>query len=266
MKLTIASLFVAATLVSATAVSAEPIQADYVPQAKAGNVVIVTEYLTVTAGARPPASSTKPTAAKPNANESTTTAVKTVAPSGQNEAAGNGAATPASQPPAADSKAADTPATPAAAASVPAMASSAPAPAASRPAENAQVPSPAQATPAASAATQPTSGNSSGGDTFTGDGTYFSPGLGSCGLTNSDSDLIAAIPAPQYGTNPNPNNAEVCGKCALVKGPKGQVKVKITDRCPVCKSGDLDLSPSAFEKIGDFVAGRIPISWSFVAC
>ncbi|KAJ1659580.1 hypothetical protein GGF38_004057, partial [Coemansia sp. RSA 25] len=80
MKLTIASLFVAATLVSATAVSAEPIQADYVPQGKAGNVVIVTEYLTVTAGARPPASSAKPTAAKPNANESTTTAVKTVAP------------------------------------------------------------------------------------------------------------------------------------------------------------------------------------------
>ncbi|ORX69079.1 barwin-like endoglucanase, partial [Linderina pennispora] len=92
------------------------------------------------------------------------------------------------------------------------------------------------------------------------------PGLGSCGLTNTDTDMIAAISAPQYGTTANPNNAPICGKCALVNGPKGQVKVKIVDRCPVCKTGDLDLSPSAFEKIGNFDDGRISISWSFVDC
>ncbi|KAJ1963820.1 hypothetical protein GGI12_001814, partial [Dipsacomyces acuminosporus] len=79
-------------------------------------------------------------------------------------------------------------------------------------------------------------------------------------------ELIAALNAPQYGNTPNPNNAPVCGKCALVKGPKGQVKVKITDRCPACKHGDLDLSPSAFDRIGNRAAGRIKISWSFVAC
>ncbi|KAJ2353053.1 hypothetical protein GGF43_003585, partial [Coemansia sp. RSA 2618] len=99
-------------------------------------------------------------------------------------------------------------------------------------------------------------GGGSSGETFSGDGTYYTPGLGSCGKTNTDSDLIAAINAPQYGTNANPNQAEVCGKCALVKGPKGEVKVTITDRCPVCKSGDLDLSPSAFEQIGEFDDGR----------
>ncbi|KAI8318774.1 barwin-like endoglucanase, partial [Martensiomyces pterosporus] len=112
----------------------------------------------------------------------------------------------------------------------------------------------------------PASNSSAFTGSFAGDGTYYTPGLGSCGLTNTDSDLIAAINAPQYGTNANPNNAPICGQCALVKGPKGQVKVKITDRCPVCKHGDLDLSPSAFEKVGDFDAGRIQISWSFVAC
>ncbi|KAJ2776712.1 hypothetical protein H4R18_005523 [Coemansia javaensis] len=109
------------------------------------------------------------------------------------------------------------------------------------------------------------SSGGSGGE-FSGDGTYYSPGLGSCGDTHGDSDLIAAINAPQYGTNANPNQAAVCGRCALVKGPLGQVKVKIVDRCPVCKSGDLDLSPAAFDRIGKQEVGRIGISWSFVAC
>ncbi|KAJ2718878.1 hypothetical protein GGI07_005543 [Coemansia sp. Benny D115] len=104
------------------------------------------------------------------------------------------------------------------------------------------------------------------GEVFSGDGTYFTPGLGSCGLTNTDDDLIVAINAPQYGTTANPNQAPVCGQCILAKGPKGEVKVTVTDRCPVCKSGDLDFSPSAFEKIGDFDDGRIPITWQFVNC
>ncbi|KAJ1862091.1 hypothetical protein LPJ78_004933 [Coemansia sp. RSA 989] len=110
------------------------------------------------------------------------------------------------------------------------------------------------------------SSQGSSGDTYTGDGTYYTPGLGSCGKTNTESDLIAAINAPQYGANANPNQAGVCGKCAQVKGPKGEVKVTITDRCPVCKSGDLDLSPAAFNKIGNPSDGRISISWSFVDC
>ncbi|KAJ2806983.1 hypothetical protein H4R20_001475 [Coemansia guatemalensis] len=108
-------------------------------------------------------------------------------------------------------------------------------------------------------------GGSSGG-TYSGDGTYYTPGLGACGKTNSDSDLIAAINAPQYDATGSSNSAAICGKCAQVKGPKGEVKVTITDRCPVCKSGDLDLSPAAFDQIGDQSEGRISISWSFVDC
>ncbi|KAJ2654232.1 hypothetical protein IWW48_006242 [Coemansia sp. RSA 1200] len=108
------------------------------------------------------------------------------------------------------------------------------------------------------------SGNS---ETFSGDGTYYTPGLGSCGETNSDSDMVAAINAPQYGASSgDPNSASVCGKCALVKGDKGQVKVKIVDKCPPCKHGDLDLSTAAFKQIGNTDDGRIPITWSFVDC
>ncbi|KAJ1799716.1 hypothetical protein LPJ59_001640 [Coemansia sp. RSA 2399] len=125
-------------------------------------------------------------------------------------------------------------------------------------------------TPASSSASGDGGSSSGGGDsqTFTGDGTYYSPGLGACGITNTDSDLIAAINAEQYGSSSsgNSNSASVCGKCVQVKGPNGQVKVKITDKCPSCKSGDLDLSPAAFDQIGSEAAGRISISWSFVDC
>ena len=40
--------------------------------------------------------------------------------------------------------------------------------------------------------------------------------------------------------------------------------MKIVDECPECKPGDLDLSPEAFEMIGNPIDGRIPISWHLV--
>ncbi|CAO3592957.1 unnamed protein product [Absidia cylindrospora] len=103
----------------------------------------------------------------------------------------------------------------------------------------------------------------SSGGTFKGDGTYYNAGMGSCGKTNTDHDMIAALNAPQMGYAANPNNNPMCGKYAKVKGPKGTVRVKIVDTCPPCKKGSLDLSPAAFIKIADLAAGRVPISWSW---
>jgi len=57
-----------------------------------------------------------------------------------------------------------------------------------------------------------------------------------------------------------------CGACARVKGPTGEVTVRIVDRCPECKPGDIDLSPQAFEKIAALSAGRVDISWTYVPC
>ncbi|RKP13781.1 RlpA-like double-psi beta-barrel-protein domain-containing protein-containing protein, partial [Piptocephalis cylindrospora] len=96
-----------------------------------------------------------------------------------------------------------------------------------------------------------------------GDGTYYSPGqgLGSCGETHQDTEMVAALNAPQYGSFANPNASPVCGACVVVTGPKGTVKVKIVDRCPVCKSGDLDLSPAAFNRIADPAQGRVRVTW-----
>jgi expansin (peptidoglycan-binding protein) len=71
--------------------------------------------------------------------------------------------------------------------------------------------------------------------------------------------MVAAMNKAQYAKS-------VCGKCILVTGPKGTVKVRIVDLCPGCASGDVDLSEEAFAKIALLSAGRVKISWSFVTC
>jgi expansin (peptidoglycan-binding protein) len=95
-----------------------------------------------------------------------------------------------------------------------------------------------------------------------GDGTYYgADGSGNCSYDASPGDLmVAAMNDPQW------NNSSVCGECLDVTGPLGKVTVRIVDRCPECKSGDLDLSQQAFVKIADQSAGRVKISWVPVAC
>ena len=44
----------------------------------------------------------------------------------------------------------------------------------------------------------------------------------------------------------------------------GGVTVTIVDRCPVCAQYDLDLSPAAYNVLGDEDAGRIEIEWSWI--
>ncbi|KAI8384341.1 RlpA-like double-psi beta-barrel-protein domain-containing protein-containing protein [Radiomyces spectabilis] len=98
---------------------------------------------------------------------------------------------------------------------------------------------------------------------FSGDGTFYTVGMGSCGTDDSNEDMVAALNAPQMGSSSNPNNNPNCGRKARVKGPKGSVTVKIVDTCPPCKKGDLDLSPAAFAKIADMSEGRVSISWNW---
>ncbi|KAJ1927644.1 hypothetical protein IWQ60_002747 [Tieghemiomyces parasiticus] len=83
------------------------------------------------------------------------------------------------------------------------------------------------------------------------------------GWQNSDSDFVASLNAPQFGNSINPNANLLCGQKALVTGPKGSVTVTIVDKCPPCKSGDLDLSVGAFDQIADQAAGRVPVRWTW---
>ncbi|KAK9762273.1 hypothetical protein K7432_012156 [Basidiobolus ranarum] len=101
---------------------------------------------------------------------------------------------------------------------------------------------------------------------FSGDATYYDPGLGACEVVSGPTELIAALNAPQFGVYPRPMNSPACSSCAMVLGPKGSVKVKIVDKCPSCKHGDLDLSPAAFDRIADQAQGRVTMTWDYVSC
>ncbi|KAJ1910700.1 hypothetical protein IWQ60_010515 [Tieghemiomyces parasiticus] len=110
------------------------------------------------------------------------------------------------------------------------------------------------------------SSSSDVGEEFTGDGTYYSPsvGTGACGWDNTDEEFVAALNADQFGSPANPNASPFCGRNITVTGPKGSVNATIVDKCPVCHQGDIDLSPTAFDQIADQAEGRVPISWTFV--
>ncbi|GBB84422.1 hypothetical protein RclHR1_01100014 [Rhizophagus clarus] len=101
---------------------------------------------------------------------------------------------------------------------------------------------------------------------FHGDATFFYTGLGACGKVNKNSELIFALPAPMFDPSPrnNPNLNPNCGKLAKVTRGKKSVIVKCVDRCSACKSGDIDLSPAAFDKIANRNEGRVPVTWKFI--
>lgn len=97
--------------------------------------------------------------------------------------------------------------------------------------------------------------------TSTGEGTFYgATGQGNCSYdpVPAGQRLIAAMNLTDYA------GSAACGEYVTVTGPKGTVTVRITDKCPECKPGDIDLSEEAFPKIADPVAGRVPISWYVV--
>ncbi|GMK57646.1 hypothetical protein CspeluHIS016_0404800 [Cutaneotrichosporon spelunceum] len=95
-------------------------------------------------------------------------------------------------------------------------------------------------------------------DSTTGDATYYAVGLGACGWTNSDSEMVVAINAPQWEAGKH------CGQFVTITGPAGTAQAKVVDLCPGCASGDLDMSPDLFTRvIGDHGIGRAKMDWSF---
>ncbi len=95
----------------------------------------------------------------------------------------------------------------------------------------------------------------------TGIATYYNAtGDGACTFGASPDDLmVTALNAEEY------SNAAWCGAYVYVQGPSGSVTVRITDLCPECKAGHLDLSREAFAKIADPILGRVNITWQVVS-
>jgi len=107
------------------------------------------------------------------------------------------------------------------------------------------------------------------GQVHTGDGTFYATGLGACGITNNDSDMIAAIAHANFDSFPgyaggNPNNNPICGKQVTAHYQGKSVTVTITDRCGGCEEDALDFSPAAFDQLADPSIGRLHgVTWSY---
>ncbi|KAA1477373.1 barwin-like endoglucanase [Dentipellis sp. KUC8613] len=110
-------------------------------------------------------------------------------------------------------------------------------------------------------------GSASESGTNDGRGTFFYPGLGACGVTNSNDDLIVAVGHDLFdtfpGANGNSNDNPICKKSITANFEGKSVTVKVTDRCVGCNSTDLDFSPAAFAKLADLNLGEIGMTWSF---
>ena len=111
----------------------------------------------------------------------------------------------------------------------------------------------------------PLPSNHGGG--FSGDLTYYAPGLGACGVTSSDSDAIVAISyivfdAAQSGTNPNTN--PLCGLKLRARREDRSVDLTVVDRCTGCKAQDLDVTVDTFAKLADVDLGRVSVEWAWL--
>lgn len=109
--------------------------------------------------------------------------------------------------------------------------------------------------------------------TFTGDLTYYAPGLGACGVTSTSSDDIVSVShiifdAASTGSNPNAN--PLCGKKIRIErasgsGGNNSVDVTVVDRCTGCAAADLDVTLAVFTQLAEEEDGRVQMSWAWLS-
>lgn len=108
--------------------------------------------------------------------------------------------------------------------------------------------SPSTSTASSGSASSTSSGG--GGSLFQGEGTFYTPGLGSCGIDSTEAEFVAALSKVLFDATgvANSNNNPYCGRKALVKAAGAKRLVKrnvitqkgITER--VWYSGNLTLN------------------------
>ncbi|KAI1760574.1 RlpA-like double-psi beta-barrel-protein domain-containing protein-containing protein [Hypoxylon sp. FL1150] len=98
---------------------------------------------------------------------------------------------------------------------------------------------------------------------YSGDMTYYTPGLGACGKYNSESDHIVALAPAQYGSDANPNKAKVCGRKINIHYAGKTASATVVDKCPGCASGSIDVSPSVFKQLASLDKGRVKVTWGY---
>lgn len=113
--------------------------------------------------------------------------------------------------------------------------------------------------------------------TFTGDLTYYAPGLGACGWDNTDADPIVAVShilfdaAGSTSSNGgNSNNNPLCGRKLRArrydssKGQSVSIDLTVVDRCTGCQPTDLDTTITVFAGMADVDQGRVDVTWAWL--
>ncbi|KAH9930556.1 RlpA-like double-psi beta-barrel-protein domain-containing protein-containing protein [Amylocystis lapponica] len=103
--------------------------------------------------------------------------------------------------------------------------------------------------------------------TNTGEATYYYPGLGACGITNTQDQYVVAVSVDFYndypGATSNPNDNPICQHSLTANYNGNSVTVAIVDQCEACAYYDIDLSPAAFQGLADLSVGRLDgVTWS----
>lgn len=89
---------------------------------------------------------------------------------------------------------------------------------------------------------------------------------GSCGFKslwtnkNMQFNYGVAINSKQY------NNSLSCGSCVNIKYKDRNVNAVVTDICPECEFGDLDLFTETYQTVINEEFGKKSISWNFIDC
>ncbi|KAF3061591.1 Papain inhibitor [Daldinia childiae] len=89
---------------------------------------------------------------------------------------------------------------------------------------------------------------------FSGDMTYYAPGLGACGNYNTESEAVVAMSPSQDGN---------CGRTININYNGKTVSATVVDKCPGCAGDSIDVSPSVFEQLESLDAGRVQVTWEY---
>ncbi|KAF9033560.1 plant expansin [Panaeolus papilionaceus] len=88
--------------------------------------------------------------------------------------------------------------------------------------------------------------------------TFFFPGLGACGLVNTDADFVVALNGAQWEARIH------CGQSVVINANGRTAIATIVDLCPGCPFGGLDLTPGLFQVFAPLEVGVITGSWNFL--
>lgn len=87
--------------------------------------------------------------------------------------------------------------------------------------------------------------------------TYYDAGKGACGATNTNSDFIVALNAPQFGSG------SYCFQMITIIVNGKTATAQITDECEGCPFAGLDFSRGLFDYFSSESAGVLTGSWYF---